>query len=185
MYNSANFALFDIATHLLGSFWYIQDILSILESHIFSPGKNHSNTRIYQFMFKYWLFLGVIEGSIFQKLSVQICRFVFRYLNCWNLSPKKHKGQVKIICWYFWHIYILASPNILPLNAIMSPTQWKAGDLLKTTMTSIDCIWSSLMDVLPIHSLRFGPSCWFCQCYPRSKMLHLADWLAFQLFELR
>ena len=119
---------------------------------------------------QYWLFLGVIEGSIFQKLSVQIfglqiCRFVFRYLNCRHLSPKKHKGQVKIICWYFWHIYILASPNILPLNAIMSPTQWKAGDLLKTTMTSIDCIWSSLMDVLPIHSRRFGPSCWFCQCF--------------------
>ena len=177
------------------SLWYCNTSFRLLliypgsivnfESHIFTQGKNHSYKSIYQFMFKYWLFLGVIEGSIFQKLSVQICRFVFRYLNCWNLSPKKHKGQVKIICWYFWHIYILASPNILPLNAIMSPTQWKAGDLLKTTMTSIDCIWSSLMDVLPIHSRRFGPICWFCQCYPRSKMLHLADWFAFQLFELR
>ena len=177
------------------SLWYCNTSFRLLliypgsivnfEYHIFTQVKNHSYTSIYQFMFKYWLFLGVIEGSIFQKLSVQICRFVFRYLNCWNLSPRKHKGQVKIICWYFWHIYILASPNILPLNAIMSPTQWKAGDLLKTTMTSIDCIWSSLMDVLPIHSQRFGPSCWFCPCYPRSKMLHVTDWLAFQHFELR
>ena len=162
--------------------------------HIFNIGISYIHPREKSFLQKYLsvhvqilTFLGCNRGVFFTevicpKFGLQICRFVFRYLNCWHLSPKKHKGQVKIICWYFWHIYILASPNILPLNAIMSPTQWKAGDLLKTTMTSIDCIWSSLMDVLPIHSQRFGPSCWFCPCYPRSKMLHVTDWLAFQLF---
>ena len=164
-------------------------MLLIYPGYIINIGISYIHPREKSFLHNYLsvhvqilTFLGCNRGVYFSEV---ICPNLPIRIKIFELLTFVTEEAQRAICWYFWHIYILASPNILPLNAIMSPTQWKAGDLLKTTMTSIDCIWSSLMDVLPIHSLRFGPSCWFCQCYPRSKMLHLADWLAFQLFELR